>query len=744
MLKSPGASRLPFLARKENALESYASRTWPLAAVLFVASTMTHAQTAAPEQQLQEVVVSASGFEQQIKDAPASISVITRQDLETKRITSIADALADVEGIDTGDSAGKTGGLNISMRGLGNDYTLILIDGRRQNSTGNIYPNGFGEARNNFLPPVSAIERIEIIRGPMATLYGSDAMGGVVNIITKKVGKEWNGSVTVDGTFLEDSKFGDSRGAEVFLSGPIKEGLLGLQVRGRKASRDQSSIAYALDDGTEGPELDMGRNPTKSRSDSFGARLTLTPNKDHDLWLDVDSSKQWFDNSRGQLGTLGTAGGYGPAQEYTRDKILLAHNWRTNSGVLESSISYNETETQGRLIPARLIGRSGDRNLTSKDLIVDTKFVTAFGNHTMIVGGQYWDAKMADGILPSETKFRQISAFLEDEWRFRPDLALTVGVRHDDHDTFGGYTTPRAYLVWNANDNWTFKGGAAGGYKAPRLEYLTYGIYSVGQQGRGPQIGNPDLKPETSTNLELSAIFDSLKGFNAGATVFKSEYKDFISTSLGPQALPTCVTGTATEAACEAYLAGFGSYWDMGYRNYPLSTGPADSFTLRRPVNISKARIQGIELFTRWQFANDWNLSANYTYTDSKQLSGDNYGDPINNTPKHMLNSTLRWQANDKLATWIRGEYRSSGYRDGTHAPTGQSAQEVIGGWKSYALLHLGGSYKATKNVTLSATVFNVFDTQFNKAVVVDGTTYATYRNNQEPRRLWLSANYSF
>lgn len=744
MLKSPGASRLPFLARKENALESYASRTWPLAAVLFVASTMTHAQTAAPEQQLQEVVVSASGFEQQIKDAPASISVITRQDLETKRITSIADALADVEGIDTGDSAGKTGGLNIRMRGLDNDYTLVLIDGRRQNSTANIYPNGFGEARNNFLPPASAIERIEIIRGPMATLYGSDAMGGVVNIITRKVGKEWTGSLNVDGTFVDDSRFGDSKGTDIFLSGPIKEGLLGLQVRARKASRAQSAITYDLSNGDESDELSQGRNPTKSRSESYGARLTLTPNKDHDLWLDIDTSNQWFDNSKGQLGTLGSAGGYGPAQEYKREKMLLAHNWRTSSGVLESSISYNDTQTLGRLIPDRLIGRSGDRNLRSKDLIVDTKYVTAFGDHTLIVGGQYWDAKMADGILPRENQFRQISVFLEDEWRFRPNMALTVGVRHDDHDTFGGYTTPRAYLVWNPTDNWTFKGGASGGYKAPRLEYLTYGIQTVGGQGRSPQIGNPDLKPETSTNIEISSIYDNLQGFTAGATIFHSKYKDFISTSAGPAAM-VCnnnPANPAVEAACEAYLAGFGSFWDVR---------AGDNFTLRAPVNVDKAKIQGVELFSRWKFATDFSLSANYTYTESKQLSGTSQGDPINNTPKHMFNSTLRWQTNEKLSTWIRGEYRSAGYRAETSNIFGvvTEQRDLVGDWKGYSLLHVGGTYKATKNLAFSATIFNIFDKRFNEATNIRTSATATtniptYRNNQEPRRLWLSANYSF
>lgn len=172
------------------------------------------------------VVSTAAGYEQKITDAPASISVISNEDLQRKRYSNLAQALDDVEGIDIKQGTGKTGGLNISIRGMPSEYTLILIDGRRQNPAGNVTPNGFNETSTSFMPPMSAIERIEVIRGPMSTLYGSDAMGGVINIITKKVNTEWSGSVSADYTLQEHSQYGDTGGTSFYASGPLIDNLL--------------------------------------------------------------------------------------------------------------------------------------------------------------------------------------------------------------------------------------------------------------------------------------------------------------------------------------------------------------------------------------------------------------------------------------------------------------------------------------------------------------------------------------
>ncbi|MBJ9951036.1 TonB-dependent receptor [Acinetobacter bereziniae] len=697
-------------------------------------------------QQLATIVVSAAGYEQKLKDAPASITVITEKDLKDKRINSIADALVDIEGVDISPQAGKTGGLNIRIRGMDAEYSLVLIDGRRQNSTGDITPNGFGESNNSSIPPISAIERIEVIRGPASTLYGSDAMGGVVNIITKKVSNEWTGSSTIEATLLPNSSsFGNQRAVDSFITGPIIKDLLGIQLRTRKAERSQSNVGY-LDQNDNVVELGMGNNPTKSDIDTIGARLTLTPTKQHDLSLEYEKTDQWYDNSKGQLGTLGANGGYDKAKEFNRNRIVLAHTWRNKIGTLDSSISNTQTETIGRLIPSRAQAGSNAINprlLESKDTIFDTKLATQyFDAHNITLGGQWWDASIKDGLrVNKDVSFKQIGVFAEDTWALTPSLALTTGLRFDNHDTFGSFWTPRTYLVWNANDNWTLKGGYSEGYKAPRLERLTNGIYNVGGQGRTPLFGNPDLKPETSRNLEFGTYFNNQSNFDANITAFYSQVKDKIVT--GPTERTCDAKDAIIKADCEKYMASIGTPWLMQSGD----TG-SRTWSVRRPINAQKADIYGIETGLNWEFVPTWKLGLNYTWTETEIQDKALGNPPLNDTPKHIVNASMKWQADDKIQLWARGEYRSerarytSSYNNLT--ATEKGVYDALGDFKAYALMHVGSNFNVNEKLDIGVGLYNVFDKNFIDYQKVGSLYYNQYSNTQEGRRVQLSTTFKF
>lgn len=709
-------------------------------------------------------VVTASGFEQKITDAPASISVISQEDLQQNRFANLAQALDSVEGIDIRQGTGKTGGLNISIRGMESKYTLILIDGRRQNTAGNVTPNGFDETATSFMPPMSAIERIEVIRGPMSTLYGSDAMGGVINIITKKVGTEWTGSLSMDHTFQEDRDYGASSGTSIYASGPLVENLLGLAVRGRVHNREESDLMFDNDTIVNR----RGASPVEGRNYTLGARLNFTPVDNHEFYLDFERGRQVYENDECQLGNLdgydsgsNTAGcskpnpstinGYSDQQRFERDQFALGHTAHLGFGRLDSSITHNTTETKGRTIPGTLgqaythapgIVAGDNRKLESKDLVIDTKLTAPIGeSHIATIGAQYWDAEVEDGMVGDTFEQYSWAVFMEDEWRLRDNLALTLGGRYEDHEAFGGHFSPRAYLVWNTTDNWTLKGGVSKGYKTPTLNQLHDGINGVSGQGRTITIGSPDLDPEETTNYELAAYFDNLNGFNANTTIFYNKFKDKIDSS---NPIPNCFyTADPNQPGCISYGSNF----------------TQESFS--QEINIGEAITQGVELAASWRFLPDWTLSGNYTYTDSEQRSGADKGAQLTNTPKHSAYARLQWEATDRLSLWFKGEYRGDRkrftQRYANMTAANKALQDQVGDLDSYSVFHLGGAYRASENVTLTATIYNVFDKDFLKGSYYTTNTGAqAWSSNyiqsgrsvdgtlEEGRRLWLSATIDF
>ena len=737
-------------------------RPTTLALALAALSCMpAHAQTGAPAS-MPEVVVSASGFEQDIKQAPASITVLTRQELSKERFGNLTQALESVEGIDVGAAGDKTGGMNISIRGMPSAYTLVLIDGRRQNNSGDITPNGFGETSNSFMPPMSAIERIEVIRGPMSTLYGSDAMGGVVNIITRKVAQTWGASVGINHTLQEHGDYGHTRGMNVYANGPLARDLLGLAVRGSWFDRGPSELEFA--DGSNVSR--RGAAATEGRNYNLGTRLTFTPHQDHELSLDLERGRQTYNNDDCQLGTLDgwsgnavagctspsvQAAGYAQELRFNRDQVVLAHRARLGQAVLDSSLTHKATETVGRTVPGRIgtawtgfpgIVGGAPRTLESTDLVFDTRLVMPLAQaHTFSVGAQWLDAEVVDGLATEEFSKKSWSLFAEDEWRLRENLGLTFGGRYEDHEAFGGHFSPRAYLVWNASGNWTVKGGVSEGYRVPTVNQLHDGINGASGQGTIITIGSPDLKPETSTNAEIGVYFDNLAGFNANLTVFRTDYDDMIS---GGTPIPNCWSATRP---------GLPGCMDLG------NGFTQDSFA--QSINIDRAQSRGAELAARWQFHDSWSVSGNYTWTDTEQKSGVDAGAPVTNQARHIANAKLDWEPSERFNFFLRGEYygdrdRFTNLFDNLSAAN-QAIVNGLGPLKAYHQFHLGGSYRASDHLTFNATVYNLLDKDFlegshyttHTGATAWGSHYAqigagTVGTIQEGRRLWLSVNVDF
>ncbi len=743
------------------------------------------------------VVVTAAGFEQKITDAPASISVITREELVKRPYVTLIDAVRELEGVDVGETSDKTGQKTISMRGMGPDYTLILIDGRRQNNHGDIYPNNFGGNQFNHIPPLDMIERIEVIRGPASTLYGADALGGVINVITRKVGQRWHGSATASRNFQEDDQFGTDTTFDFAVSGPLIADRLGLGVRGSRYERDASTPEYEIITAPDGTEFERslgfggGGKTVNNVNKSAGVSLSWTPSEYQSLVFDYDTSEQVYDNTPyiNNLGTetypLGTVDGieglwrsaprvgYAADQEFTRDQWALTWNGQWDWGNSFVSLASIETDNHGRTLPFTVAerlqhqdmycnnaetcatgpyaGLSRDerrqlvadtflprpkRTMESSQYTLDAKVDFAVGEqHHVIIGGQRIDGELEDGVFGMEgggdgagavQDHRMWSLFAEDNWSPIEALTVTFGLRHDDHNVFGSHLSPRAYAVWDLAPSWTLKGGVSTGYKTPKTTDLYDGITGFGGQGTSPFVGNPDLEPETSVNSEIALYWsspDSLHNFNA--TIFRNDFKDKIAR--GETSLSCEQTGGVRPCA------NLGDYALLGYTTYAQN------------INIDEVRIQGVELAGRWGISETWSLRANYTYTDSEQLSGADKGFPMTDTAKHMANATLGWQATDSFSMQLVSETRSKRFRD--------VADGVRRDYEDYTVLHLAAQYRFNDNVSVNARINNLLDrdfTSFRTYWIEDPTgAYAPeyvddYNNKDKARNLWLSLNVRF
>lgn len=694
--------------------------------------------------QLETIVVTASGFEQNIKDAPASISVVTQDDIQKINASSIADLLTDVPGIDIHDGVGKTANLNIKMRGLGSAYTLILIDGRRQTTSSDVTPNGFSETFSAYLPPISQIERIEVIRGPASTLYGSDAMGGVINIITKKVTDEWHGNVTLSGNIMDNDEEADSWKTSFVLNGPILSNRLGIQLRGSFLDRQESDRIPGS----------TGRDPRPSEADIYdiGAKLVFKFDDKNSFWIDGFQSNQVYQNTDDRLGTMDTstrARGYSTSGEleFNRDSFSAGHDGEYSFGNWNSYISQTTTETIGRTIPtdtfadSSLAGR--DRKLKNTDLIIDSHVITPIANHKITLGAEYKDSTIADDIagIGAEFDSDSWSAYAEDEWSIRDNLALTLGGRYEHHSGFGGHFSPRGYLVWNVNEQITLKGGVSTGYKAPSAKELHDGIISVSGQGATFSVGSPDLEPEESINYELSLNYNNLKNLDLTTTIFHTKITDRITS--GPSIL-NCYSATdPNTAGCVSY----GSH--------------ITQHSFSQSINQDEAEAEGLEVSLKYAIMPEWDIKTAYTFTETEITKGADKGNYLNNIPRHAFNTTSTWHINPQLDIWVQHEFKSSRVRYSS-TPTAGTDEAIIAELtdnklKGYNLYNLGATYLVNKNIRVNGAINNILDKDFTKYVnYIDSnneaasayeylTLSSAISGTYIPgRNFWLSLSYDF
>lgn len=652
-----------------------------------------------------KLIVTASGYSQQLRDAPASITVITAEQLQNKPVRDLADAVKDVEGVSIVGSANKQ---DINIRGLPGEYTLILVDGRRQNSRES-RPNGSGGFEAGFMPPVEAIERIEVIRGPMSSLYGSDAMGGVINIITKKVTNEWHGSVTTGTIIQENSDSGNSTDGNFYLSGPLVKDKLGLQLYGGGDYRQEDKILE-------------GHN--KKDNKSLTAKLTFTPMENQTFLFEAGRTTQERLSTPGK--SIDEYANRNGKQENAREEVhndrnhaALTYKGEWDSFNTELSVYQEQTKRTTKShkkdkITGNWEGGYLARTPEITNTVVDGKVVAFLPDNILTVGGQFQHSKLKDTSSLGKNKEKntklsvdQSALFIEDEFTATENLILTGGLRLDHHESYGNHWNPRGYAVYYLTDEITIKGGVSSAFRAPTLREVSKGYGTSTEGGNGIIYGNPNLKPEKSVSEEISIAYNHESGFDASLTFFNTDFKNKLT-----------------------------SYRTDG-------TDPLTGLKLYTYDNVGKANIKGIEVATGIPIAKDWKFSANYTYTDSERKSDEETlrnsgislkGYALDKTPKHMANAKLDWQFNEDLNLYTRAQYVGkqvwAAQRNGSDYPRYRSG---------YTTMDVGATYQLLKNTKLNFAVLNIAN---EKGPSID-KDYGNW-DVEDGRRYWANINVSF
>lgn len=552
---------------------------------------------------LETVVITASTRENDLKTAPASISVIKQEELKLRDADDLTDALSSEPGINI-TSIGQTR-RGISIRGMPEEHTLFMLDGQRISSSNGVIAHSDFEL--SWLPP-SAIERIEVVRGPMSSLYGSDALGGVVNVITKVPNKAFSGELSTSWRAIEgEDSDGRTMKTNIYMGGPILEDKLAFTFSGQLYDRNELPLQEdSLQSELESREAHSGRGS-----------LIWTPSEGQRF--DFAYSRSQDDRSRN---VASRSNYYQSDDDIDRQHYSLAYKGEWDWGHSDVNLYQSSIERQN----TRSANSTATRPQEVKDKVIDGHIGLLVGKrHFLTVGGQlrsetlYDDA--ASGANSNNVSVNHRSVFVQDEIDILDNVQLVAGLRVDNHEEYGNETSPRLYIVYEATSNLVVKGGYGQGFRAPSLTELSPDFRVLAAGGLFWAYGNPDLKPELSETYEIGFDY-SLERGSVSANVFQNDLENLVQTE------------------CRSSCGIRGS-------------------EIRYYENVDEARIRGVELGFMHELGEMIQLNANYTYLDVKDLGS---GDELERRPKHSGNILLSWMFQPKSTLRWRSEFIGKQY----------------------------------------------------------------------------------
>ena len=636
--------------------KGYTSKISIVSAAVLAALTMPVWAAAADTATVQtkDVIVTATKTEAEVKAVPQAVEVITQEDIQRTGANDVLTALSLANNLNLS-RAGMTGNA-VSLRGMSTNHTLILVDGKRYaGEDTSVTTNVYNLQRLN----VSDIDRVEIVRGPSSSLYGSDAMGGVINIITKTPEKASGavGVVTSTRNTAEYFNFSTGKNGRWTTSFNVRFD------RVRPFNRTNNTPMETVDMGPGAPTMSTKTEGT-DRS-MYGMRRTYHLSSAYDfenknqnrLRLDVDYmnedlSSDYADtyikmtmNKMGRPITMSERWSSKNKKEWFHNKqkgFSLEYTGKTGRNDYQFRTYYNELEKNSNLInyPFTLttMGRPVGTTTITYDMdyakystwVTEARNTMHIGdNHDLTFGGEYrqldYEGTRLGGSnagLNKAVRSKDVNSYatyVEDLWQVNDKLLIIPSVRFEHNSQFGSEATPKFGATYSINNNWRLKANYGKGYKAPSISELYMIMHrSMGSMNVTVE-GNPDLRPEETISYDFSIEADKGKNFGK-LTYFNNKVTNLITTE---------------------------STDETGYNN--------------RYINIGKAQINGIELELGHRFNNRWTIKFTHNYLDAMDKIEN---ERLNNRAKNMSTVQLIYDdhKDDGISAVLWNQF-SSDYR---------------------------------------------------------------------------------
>jgi len=542
------------------------------------------------------IVVTASRSWQQISKAPASMSVVTGTELRRRPVQDLAEMLENEPGVMI-NAVGMTR-RGISIRGMSDEHVLTLVDGKRINdASANMAHVDF----NLGWVPSIAVDRVEVVRGPLSALYGSEALAGVVNILTRRPEEKLEASALAMQGF-RDGDGGNTSQLSALVGGPISD-QLGVVAWGEYRHRDRTQS-----------EEDPLQSELEARDALSGSIIGWWKPAEGQR-IEIGQMAGDDDRARDTVTT-----GSNPVYYQYQDHITRARTQAGYTGEWDwGEVQFNAYRSVLKRVNERDQDQTPTQPTKATDFVIDGRVaVKPFAGNRLTVGGEHRNEKLRDETIneEGEDSVNHEAVFVQDEWDIVEWASLTVGSRFDHHPAYGWETSPRAYLVLEPVEGLTIRGGVGEAFKAATLKQLSPGYITVAAGGRFIITGNPDLKPETSTSYEAGVAYYGAN-WNLGVTLFQNDLSNLVQTE--------CIESCGIRGA-----------------------------ERRTYLNVDKARIRGVEVGGAVSPVEPLTLSASYTYVDPRDLSAD---EELAERPNHSAKLQLAWQPTDATVFNLRGRY---------------------------------------------------------------------------------------